>query len=307
MPGVAGPRGRGAWPEAFGRLHPLAVGAAALAMAAASPLLWSVQPEALAVAATALILLGVPHGAVDHRVARPLLRRRLGRAWFVGFTATYLGAAGLVLAGWWLAPVASLGVFLAISVWHFGLEDAEGRGIVARLARGGMPVALPVLIHPERTERFFEVLATTELAIVGATTLAWAWLPLLALHAAGILGRGAWREGVEVGALLLIFAASPPLAAFAFYFLVVHSPRHAAELAGRHDPGDARRGWGWTLRRSLPLSVATAAMGAALFWGLDGTTEERLLRTVFWGLAALTVPHVALHHLDRRWGGARLA
>lgn len=59
--------------------------------------LWTAPPLAVAAMASALVLLGLPHGAVDHRIARPMLGR-FGQAWFAVFTLIYLGAAGLVLS-----------------------------------------------------------------------------------------------------------------------------------------------------------------------------------------------------------------
>ena len=297
-----------AWPELFARRHPWVIAAAALAAALAAPWIWS-RPEAgVAVAATALVLAGVPHGAVDHRVARPLLRPRLGRAWFAAFAALYLGLAALILGLWLVAPALSLLAFLAVSALHFGTEDAEGRGVVAMLARGGAPIALAILWHPERTERFFTTLGGTPASFDALQIAAWAWIPVAAAFAWRLVRRpGSGGEWVEIGAIALVFAALPPLMAFAFYFLVVHSPRHTAGLAARHASGDARQGWGWAASRAVPLSLATLALGALVYLGLDGTFEERFLRTVFWGLAALTVPHMILHVFDRRAGSVPLS
>ena len=294
----APPRGRGA--------GPFVVPALAGVVVVLSPWLWSLPPGILAIAATALVLVGVPHGAVDHRVARPLLRPRLGRAWFAAFAAPYLGAAALVLLGWVVAPVASLVAFLAISVFHFGTEDAEGEGPVARLARGGAPVALPILMHPEGTARFFETLAGAPLDLRGLQLAAWAWVPLAVIHLARLVASRRTGAVAEVAAVVAVFAVAPPLAAFAFYFVALHSPRHMDELARRHDAHEPARGWRWAVLRSVPLSAATFTMGYLVFRGLSGGFEERFLQATFWGLAALTVPHVLLHHIDRRWGGERL-
>ena len=46
------------------------------------------------------------------------------RAWFGVFAVPYLGLAGLVLLAWHVAPMATLAGFLALSVLHFGEEDA---------------------------------------------------------------------------------------------------------------------------------------------------------------------------------------
>lgn len=49
-----------------------------------------------------------------------------------------------------------------------------------------------------------------------------------------------------------------------------------------------------------PLSAATFAPGMLAFPTLGENVEERFFRALFWGLVALTVPRVVLHHLDQR-------
>ena len=132
------------------------------------------------VALTAVIVLGVPHGALDGAVAAPLLRPRWGRAWFPVFAVPYLGLAGGVLLTWQLMPLATLAAFLAVSVLHFGAEDAGPGRPVEALVRGGLPVALPALLHPEATARVFAVVARVPMAELPAwwSVAAWLWLAL---------------------------------------------------------------------------------------------------------------------------------
>lgn len=255
--------------------------------------------------AAALTLLGLPHGAVDHRVARPLLHPVFGRGWFMIFTFAYLGLAGFVLLEWAAWPVAGLIVFLVVSAFHFGSEDAVGRGTMAIAARGGLPIAAPILFHLEETERFFAILGGTPSVFDALIIASLIWLPTLPIH---LLSKDTSRgERLEMAAILVVFAALPPLAGFAFYFLAVHSPRHAAELAARRDPASVTRGWGWALWSSVPLTLAALFLGALLFTQLSGTTTERFVRAVFWGLGALTVPHLILQAIDRRAGSNQLS
>ena len=106
------------------------------------------------VAVATIVLLGVPHGALDVEIGRTLFRPRWGWAWFPIFALPYLALVALVLIAWQVAPEAALAAFLLASVWHFGSEDAGGGGLPA-LARGGLPIALPVLLHPAATAWFY--------------------------------------------------------------------------------------------------------------------------------------------------------
>ena len=76
-------------PHLAGRL-PLGrtLAAAALALSGTLP-----EGPAWLLALLAVILLGVPHG----EIARPYLRPRFGRAWFLVFAAPYLALAALTL------------------------------------------------------------------------------------------------------------------------------------------------------------------------------------------------------------------
>lgn len=65
------------------------------ALVAAALALSGVLPEGPAwlLALSAVILLGVPHEALNAEIARPHLRPRCGRAWFAVFAAPYLALA----------------------------------------------------------------------------------------------------------------------------------------------------------------------------------------------------------------------
>ena len=55
---------------------------------------------------------------------------------------------------WHWAPIIPLAAFLGFSVLHFGVEDARS-DLLAIAAGGGLPVALPVLLHPAATSAVF--------------------------------------------------------------------------------------------------------------------------------------------------------
>lgn len=251
------------------------------------------------VAALAIvILLGVPHGALDAEIARPHLCRRFGRGWFVAFALPYLALAAAVLVAWRAAPLATLAGFLALSTWHFGAEDAgPGRPIEA-LARGGVSIAVPVLVHPAAFARLFGVVTATPLDGPPPWLVAAAWL-WLALAAAWMARNAASRPRTvaEMVALLALFACLPPLAAFALYFVAVHAPRRVRALLA--DPSRAPRvaTVGEAVRRALPTTGLTLLAGAALWPLYDGPPADRLLALTVQGLAALTVPHVVLDRL----------
>lgn len=256
------------------------------------------------VALVIVIVLGVPHGALDGAVAGPLLRPRYGRAWFGIFAVPYLGLSALVLLAWQVAPLVTLAGFLALSVLHFGEEDAgPGRPFEA-LVRGGLPIALPALLRSEETAALFGTVTRVPMAHLPSWWIAAAWL-WLALAVAWVLvprRRGAVR--IEMTVLALAFWQLPPLTAFTLYFVGLHAPRHMRALVRdpTRAPGiDTMRK---AVRASLPVFGLTLLLGAGL-WPLyaAGANDPAatLLCLTLRMLSALTLPHVLLDRIAGRY------
>ena len=220
------------------------------------------------------------------------------------FSLPYLALAGLVLLAWQFAPLATLAVFLALSVLHFGMEDAASGRVAERIVRGGLPVALPVLFHPEATARLLGTIAGVPLAAppgwLVAASLAWLlpaalWL-LSALRSPGVPGRV-----LEPALLLAIYAALPPVTAFAAYFVCVHAPHHVAAIVAHPSRAPRVHSRATAVRHAAPVTALTLLLGAMLWPAYAGPPADRLLEVTLQGLAALTLPHMLLEAwLERR-------
>lgn len=247
-----------------------------------------------------VIALGVPHGALDGEVAGPLMRPRFGRWWFPVFAVPYLGLSALVLVAWRLAPEATLAAFLALSVWHFGEEDAGPGEPFAALVRGGVPVMLPVLLHPTETARLFAVVTGVPMPAPPGWWLAAAWLWFPAAGAWLALRRPPAGVLAELAGLALAFLVLPPLSAFGLYFVCLHGPRHMRALADHPVKAPAVTDMSQAALRSLPVFGLTLVLGLGL-WpayaaGGEGAVPA-LLALTLQGLSALTLPHVLLDRL----------
>ena len=269
-----------------GRTVPLLLALPVLAVSAVLPWqtgwLWAVA---------VIVVLGVPHGALDVEIGRQLLRGRLGGWWFPVFAGPYLLLVAAVLLAWRWAPEVTLAAFLAASVWHFGTEDTGAGGLPA-LFRGGLPIAVPVLVHPDATARVFSAASGLVFAHSPAWLVAGSILWLIPALVTAVRGRP--RELLLPGLLCLAFALLPPLTAFALYFVVVHAPAHTAALI-RHPTRaprvqDDTSAW----RLAAPTTVLTVAIGAALWPFYDGESPVRLLCITLQLLAAFTLPHMIL-------------
>ncbi len=249
-----------------------------------------------------IVLVGFPHGAFDHLVARPLLRPRLGRGWWVPFGLGYLGLAGLVWLAWMAAPALTLAGFLAASVLHFGLGDVED-GLAPRqvpvalsvLTYGALPVLLPAALHPADAAPVLAALAETPIAATQDALGAAAWLLPIWCAAFALVVLAALREGRGVVERLVMaagFVLLPPLLAFGVYFGAGHAVRHVLRLGAWHG-GPPRAAARWLASTMLP-AAAVCAVGLAGLALLGRDTASDVLAPMFRVIAALTLPHMVV-------------
>ncbi len=259
----------------------------------------------VAVLLAGMVVVGVPHGAFDHLVARPRLQH-LGRLWWVWFGLGYLGLAGLVWLAWAAAPASTLAVFLMGTVLHFGLGDMEDElapaqvpRVVALLAYGGMPLLLPMALHPAQAAPVLAALAEVSASAMEAMLAGTAWLlpPWTALFAWTLVA--AWRERrcvAERLATALGFVLLPPLLAFGLYFAAGHSIRHMLRLGAWHSPNDGVVATAWLARVIVPASlISGAGLSGLALWNPEVT--EGILAPLFRMIAALTLPHMIVTYL----------
>lgn len=246
---------------------------------------WSWVAVAAAVAA-----LGLPHGALDARVARDAFG--LDGRGVAGFAAMYLAAAGATALVWVAAPVLALAAFLAYAAFHFGQDWTARPGIA--LLFGTALLTMPAVRFEAEVAAIFEAMTGGGASV--ASVMHWI-APAAGLSALLV----ALRQGgaaVELGAWGALALAVPPHVAFAVYFCTLHSPRHFREasqrlgLSTREALGDA-----------IPWALPVAALGAGAAVWLDSGgagAVDALAFIIFTGLACLTVPHMALEEIVAR-------
>lgn len=246
--------------------------------------------------AAAVFVIGAPHGALDHRLARVLLAPAAGRGWWALFIGAYLAVAGGMLVLWLVQPTLALLLFLALATVHFGEHDSPSGRALAIAVRGSIAVVITAAAHPGEMRQLYGWIAGEG----GAALVSWLAGPALLLWLCGAVATLALEPSLkarlELLALTALFGSAPPLIAFAAYFALVHTPRALAEA--RHPD----EGWGTLLRSAAPLTLAAGllALGGFVLLRRGLTVEAAVVRTVFWWLGALTVPHMALALLVRR-------
>lgn len=267
------------------------IGAIVLAVVAVTAARFDPQVE-LIVVATLIVLLGVPHGALDTIFARQLYGIQTPGGW-LRFAVIYVLLGALVVGFFMLAPSGFLIGFLLISMLHFSGDPAAGTPWLARALYGGAIIVLPTLLHAGEIARLFALLVGINAATLVTpflSLLAWPWLIGLALAAIQRLPKD-WLTALEMGAVAVLAVLAPPLISFTVFFCAMHSARHilrTIDYSGRTSPALIL---GATLLPMLGVLVASAAA-----WHFLGGTpiNGAIIQLIFVGLAALTVPHMAL-------------
>lgn len=275
--------------------HVVFISIAALALAA-SPWLNTLTSSAqIAIALTGIALVGLPHGAADAWLASRLgLVNRPAQA--VVFLGGYALLAALVIAVWLVVPVISLAVFLLISAWHFGGDFTDSAKPVLRLSAGTALLGAPAIFWPVAVGDIYEALsgpASAGIVEIQRILCVVAWL---VLPVAGLIcgfDRTDWRGRVTLAALTLLAVALAPLLWFAVYFCALHAPRHLHRLLADAGADAQRRLIGLAGTMTLVTLIAAITFYLAIMPS-SPDIDTALMNIIFVGLAALTVPHMAL-------------
>jgi len=280
-----------------------------------------------------VVVVGLPHGAVDHlAVARTRGRRPDVRA-VARVVALYAVVGGAYAVGWFVAPAAAFALFILLTWFHWGQGDLYAlvalsgadhlRSLSQRAAtvvvRGGLPMLVPLLAFPDWYQRVAETLvgrvapgAVTALApafradVRLALGVAYGALVVgtLALGYARAGDRGPWRtDAAETLGLVAYFAVVPPVFAIGLYFCLWHSLRHVGRLLLVDDAavralGDRRPGAAAArfTRDALPLTVVSLALlvGLAAVVPNPPETVPEWVGLYLVFIAVVTLPHVVV-------------
>ena len=246
----------------------------------------------LIVAGALIVLLGVPHGALDILYIRRVFGIRLPRQ-FVLNLLSYLAISGLVVWLWVAAPLIFLMGFLIASGFHFSGDPERGASPFTRVATGVGVVALPALFHSAELQHLYSLLTNRG----AAETVVETSYPVAI--GVGLVGAGAMTLEImrkhftiagELAAVLLLATMAPPLLAFTIYFCLMHSARHILRTA--EIVPISRRAF--VIECVLPMVAVLLVGGAA--WRMQAVlpVDAKAIQILFVILAALTAPHMII-------------
>jgi len=280
-----------------------------------------------------VLVLGLPHGAVDHLAVARTRGRRPDREAILRIFALYGILGGAYAIVWFLAPAAAFVLFILITWFHWGqgdlyvlrrVTDADyldslSQRLATVVVRGGLPMLVPLLAFPEWYRRVaLDLVGLFAPDAVG--TLAWAFRAdfHLALGLAyGLLLTGTltlgylraesiwpWRlDAAETLGLVAYFAVVPPVLAIGVYFCLWHSLRHVGRLllvdedaAAALRNRDSRAAFARFARDALPLTVASLALLGGLYALVPNPPDSipEWMGLYLVFIAVVTLPHVVV-------------
>lgn len=279
-----------------------------------------VAPGAAATMAPWLVLfsvlvIGIPHGAIDHVMASELYGLESGWRHQLLFYGGYLALMLVVALLWLISPVLGMALFLVISIYHFGeadmqdfLVDGVGRGEewAASLARGTLIIGLIVFSDLATTVPVMaSAMRLSEPMLAGlfpdpavpVAVLAGVYVVTMAL----LVARGSMGRPLALTADSLLLMAmlwiTGPLIGFALYFALWHSLGHVREMqhffALRGKPMSLQAFY----KRAAPFTLVSVAglLILALLWTAYEAHAE-FLALMFVLISVLTLPHMVIVH-----------
>jgi len=255
------------------------------------------------------LIIGIPHGALDHLVTLPK-DKPAKMALFVIIYVLIAVAAVWAILQW---NVLGFQLVVIMSAAHFGIGDAAFIAESERLNNGvsksltdrliyALPAGLLPVFVPLTSD-----LTNSALAEVNPQLINWAGsnsnlIHLLVLLIAAsslfilILKRDD-KSAMDLALLAALSILTPPLVAFAIYFGLWHALRHTARLTLNlskseiaYQNNEPKRAFINAVIPGIPALIGTFIVAAVL--AATNPDNSRLLWSILVVIWALTVPHM---------------
>ena len=258
-----------------------------------------------AICFAAILIFGIPHGAVDHIVyagIKKISRKNSDRI----FITKYLLLMAAYLLVWLFYPFKALVIFILMGAYHFGQEFFEEHLIEVKnrlsfFIWGGLVLIFPLIVHYPATVEF--VLKVTRVSlpemsaeqglILSSVIVIFNLGYFAFLRMKGAIDRSRfWKILAQITVLVLVFISMPFIIGFTLYFVIFHS------LNAMHH----QYSWLTNLRKVYkpwhyfkdlsPLTlVSYAGVLFMLFYFDFGSWQNNMLYFLIF-ISMLTLPHM---------------
>ncbi|SMO85861.1 beta-carotene 15,15'-monooxygenase, Brp/Blh family [Gracilimonas mengyeensis] len=273
------------------------------------------------VLAIVILVIGMPHGALDHIITYqsfPNQSKRTKRLGFYGYYFLMMTAYGLL---WLWFPLGGFLLFLLITIYHFGRADAErfdfdeSSKLLLTFTRGITIVGLIVYgSEPAYISRIVEVLTGYNSMALVAYIKPYFWIPLILAavyplaYAAVLLFTPNKTPSTlyHIDAIIVpvLFALGDPIFAFSIYFGVWHSYNHAQTMLRYLQKKQHEVSMKWFYQKTMLLSLISYAGLAVLYVITEAFGDMYLLLALLFVLiSVLTLPHIfVVEMMYRKFG-----
>jgi Brp/Blh family beta-carotene 15,15'-monooxygenase len=285
------------------------------------PMGWQIGYFIIMIGAT-----GIPHGALDHIVARTSAEKAQKTFDIPGFLLKYVTAIAVYSFFWMQFPGISLVLFLLISAWHFGETDLSAAANTmpwkfSRLLWGTFVLLMILLTHQTQTAQLvMRITNQSETAKSLLNFFATNGYYIIALILALCIGsiyvanrKHPWKINffhlINLSIIMALCAALPLLPAFALYFGGWHAIRsfeiifnflHAERNEAAKTPISM-----WTNALPMTFLAAIGFVFMAFIWKGTGLQTDPL-PFVFIFLSVITLPHLdVMDDLISKGGGIK--
>lgn len=258
-----------------------------------------------------MLLVGIPHGAVDHIISGKMYDLSNQMSDQLKFYLPYLTLMLVMGIIWYISPVTGFILFLLCTIYHFGQADFINLHMPISLknglyiSRGLIIMGLVIFVSPSVSFPIMESIMNIDITAgsiinqysleIAVATMAQHFL-LLAIASFSYRKKMNTNSWYLLGDAILIstlFWFAEPIIAFAIYFGFWHSLGHVKEL--KDFLSQQNKHWGpLQFLKDSWLFTTVSMVGLWILYELNQAfgSEEQMLALLFILISALTLPHM---------------
>jgi len=273
--------------------------------------------SSLVVALVLIVLIGIPHGANDHLLFFNLINKRVDEKNVKDtlFFSSYIGLILLYVCCWYLFPTFSLGLFILISIYHFGQSNVYISPIESKFVKlisiflsGSFVLLTPIFAHIETALPVIQTLTKNpdfliisdklgnKLAISTGMLMIIHWVILMLSKHINL--KDGLIEILNVFLLFGLFYYSPLWIGFAIYFTLWHAIPSIEDQINFFKTTRENYNLGKYIREIFPFSlIALLGLFLAFQFSGDYISVNQGLALLFSFIAVITLPHMIMMDL----------
>ena len=260
--------------------------------------------------AASVLIIGMPHGALDHKIYFKALQKEETVKRQIVFYAGYLLVVAVYAWLWYVQAFIGFVLFMLLTLYHFGQSDTERlplNGFIKQLfilARG-LSIAGLILFgsDPFYTSRIVEsVTGISLISILYNFTTTEDLRLFFALMYPSVYFLGSLvskqvplKSWLSLDALVVpvLFSLVDPIFAFALYFGLWHGYNHTKTMLDFLSSKDEQIGFGWFYKETALFSAISYIGLILIYFIVDAFGDEALLVAILFTLiSVITLPHM---------------